>query len=346
MLQQKNIIFIAGGSIAALLLLLSTVLLFTGVSKLSDTKKKLGQAEKKLEGFYKRDPFPSKENVEREKENVEVFDEWFSRLLVVLTEHDLGEVMQSPSLLMRLLGDKKNELLNEARQSGTVLPDDFAFGFSRYFGTDAPLPAPGDVAKLNHQLIIAESVCKLFYKEGVTAIHKIERQEFEVKQVDTKTPVRRWSTTTSAKPEKTVEKNVKTQEKKKPEFDISSVYTKLPFSFEIEVKEKVLRSILNELARDDLFIVVTKMSLTAKGKSLVVAQPREVIRGGAGGDDSDVAGEEVSDGEKASSNENLVPPRNLRLVSGGNLERPLLVTMEMDVYTFLKSENVSGNDGK
>ena len=90
------------------------------------------------------------------------------------------------------------------------------------------------------------------------------------------------------------------------------------------------------------------MSLTAKGESLVVAQPREVIRGGAGGDDSDVVGEEeeVSDDEKASSNENLVPPRNLRLVSGGNLERPLLVTMEMDVYTFLKSENVSGNDGK
>lgn len=327
----------------ALFLLLSTVLLFTGVSKLSDTKKKLGQAEKKLEGFYKRDPFPSKENVEREEENVKVLNEWSDRLLGVLTDHDFGEVMQSPSLLMRLLGDKKNELLNEAQQSGTILPDDFSFGFRRYFGADAPLPAPGDVAKLNHQLIVAESICKLFYKEGVTAINKIERQEFEVKQADTKTPVRRWSTTTSVKQEKEVAKEVK-KEKKKTEFDASSVYAKLPFTFEFEAKEKVLRSILNELVKNKFFIVVTKLSMVSKGESLIVAQPREVIKERVDGAGAGVVTEDVNN--EKTSDENLVPPRNLRLVSGGNLERQLLVTMEIDVYTFLKSENAGKKDGK
>jgi len=296
MKMHKNIV---GGVVVMLLFGSVGFLLFKGINRLSNTRKKLEKSMMELSNYYRNDPFPSEENVAQEKKNVEVLQNWFGELIRNLREGQIEpKEDKSPSTFMDLLGDRKNGLIKLAKSSGAALPKNFAFGFDRYFASSVP-PAPDDVPRLTQQLTIIEDLCKVLLEERVKEIVAIGRSEFEDKRSRAASDI----------------KNADTG-------GMDDLYTKMHFVFEFKAKENSVWSILNCLTSHHMFIIPTLLQFEKQGEDILGSKPK---------------GEESRESEeKAADRFDDFPSRRERLVCGQEFETPMMVKLEVDVYTFLK----------
>lgn len=317
---KKNMLLAVVGCIAAALIGMVGFILFKGVSQLNKTKEKLEHSKTVLNGFYRKDPFPSEENVVQEKENVQILNNWFSELMRSLREGQIESEEKSPSVFMGFIGDKKNKLLELGRMGGTVLPENFAFGFDRYFAENSALPAPGDVPRLTQQLIIVEKLCKVFFEERTKEISRVVREEFEdaTGPSDYRRKSRHRSSQRHEPP--TV------QNKNTGIIGEDSLYAKQHLIFEFKAKENTVLNILNRLANHEMFIVVSLLQFEKEKPDVFPPQSRvEDKPEGSFGQNSD---------EKSPERSKDVPSRRDRMVCGKELEWPMRVKLELDVYTF------------
>ena len=181
-LNKKNILLIMCIVAAVGILGTAGFLLLKGISRLEKTKRKLNMSINTLKDFYQKDPFPSDKNVAQTKQNLKVLQHWSDRLITKLREKQIEPTAEkSPSIFMRLLSGKSNELIEYAKANSVHLPQDFAFGFNRYFASSVP-PVPEDVPKLTQQLLIIEKLCKTLFKERIKEVSTISRNKFEVER--------------------------------------------------------------------------------------------------------------------------------------------------------------------
>jgi hypothetical protein len=319
MTLNKNLIVIGGGVAVAVFLCLAVVMLARGVNKFKDTERELDDAMKRLRNFYFKNPFPSDENVNRARQNVAVLNEWSDKLLAALREEELNIENRSPTYLMDLLGDKKDEFAAKAKKSGTTISDDFWFGFDRYFQPDV-VPDPADVRKLTHQLIVVENLCNILFEEEADEIVDVTRDVFEKGVV-----------APGGRPSPRVRRNALEREEleedpKKVMQD--SLYDKLHFVLEFNTCEVNLWNVMNRIASHEIFMVVTSLELHNKKKNMHPIVPKTI-------EGATVLDEEGVPIDKFKG----VPPRRHRMVSGKesgivDVEIPMTVSMEIDVYAF------------
>jgi hypothetical protein len=302
MIAKKNIIMISTVVVGVLLVGFSGYLLYRGIDDLDRTEVKLKEAEEKLKVLHKSDPFPTIENVAKEKQNAQSLEDGLGKLMENLKA---GQVQPkaniTPSTFMTLFFAKRTELVNKALAHGIRVPPDFAFGFERYCVNSSPLPAPADLPLLSQQLAIIENLSNIIIDEKATNLTKIVREETG-SGADTNT--------------NSVPPTAKSKQ-------VAKLYSKLRFTIEFRVKEAGLLSILNRIASDKLFMAVSSLKVEKEGPDVLdVDLPR------ARADDDDVV--KPAAGTNALATASDEP----ELMCGLKLEKPMRVKMTVDVYKF------------
>jgi hypothetical protein len=297
MKKKHHIVFLIVISICSLFVVVTGITLIKRFNALQSTKAKLNSAENRLKQLFAANPFPSTQNVERVKVNVEELSRQYDELIDRMRKGQIDEEPErkSPTAFMQMLGRKRQELQEKADSADNVVPPNFPFGFERYFAPGAASPAPDDVPKLSQQLGIIEKLCKeVFIKRGVK-IEKVEREEIEQSL-----PGRY----------------------RKPVSQESPLFRKLQFVFVIKVKEALLKQILKELSRLDMFVVVNSLTIEKLSPDVrEIETPKPAT-------ETDVPAPPPEGAPK------VYPPRAQRVVCGPELEAPMKVELGLTVYIF------------
>ena len=338
----KNIMVVVGVVIVVLLLLGAVFVLGVGVWRLAKSEKQLGKLKGQWKEFYQKSkPFPSRENVLKEKENNQTIDNWFSKLMKALRKHQVEPENKSPSMFKGVLDEKRNKMLALARESDKdIVKSDFAFGFSRYLAS-GNLPAPENVPTLTQQLLIIEDLFGLLVESNVKEVLAIEREEFDAAGGEGDghgfAPLPPGMPGLSPGP----------QARRPGAIEGESLYGKLHFVFEFRAKESAVWDALNRLANHGMIVVVTSVQLDSEGPDVL-----KMIGAGAGEAAKGPGAEAVEDEAQPrrsvtrktkkpeaavapkAEEEKKIPTRQERVVSGPTKAFPVKARVEVDVYRF------------
>jgi hypothetical protein len=302
MTLKKNILIISGAAIAVLMVGLSGFLLNRGIAQLAETETKLAESKSTLVDLHKKDPFPSKKNIDDEKANVEGLQKSFGKLMTDLRAGEVQPIANiTPSTFMTLLYSKRNELINKAKQSGTTLPANFAFGFDRYCAADSRLPPPAELPLLSQQLVVIENLGDILLREKVKEIIKIAKDDSEIQAGAASASV-----------------------------DKKELFTKLHFVVEFKAKEGSLLDVLNSISSSKMFMAVSSIKVEKEGPDVL-----DVARATLGDDEaakpSDLALMGTGAVARAAA---MALSREERTVSGVRMEKMMKVTLTVDAYKF------------
>lgn len=312
MKSGKSILFPVLTAAFVVLLLAAGALLGRAILRLNSTKNDIRTCMTTLDGLYANNPFPSPGNVEREKENGHKLLGWFKELTKLARGEQEPPVERTPSNFMSLLGDRRAQLSQMANKNGVELAPSFAFGFDRYFAAGSTLPAKEDVPRLTEQLMIIDKLSAALFDEHVSALLSIEREEFEASSAGA-TAKRRGA----RRPAMTGPAVANTGLIGKDD-----LFGKMHFVIEMRAREKSLMSVLNRLAREDLFVTVTGVGVEKERSDILPVEEDETTK------EVDAAAE----GGVAQTNQ--IPSRSQRIISGTEVEQPMKVILDLDVYKF------------
>lgn len=344
--NNKKIILAAAGGVLLLVFVFAAIMLFRGIRQFGVAEQNLASARSQLDSFYKRDPFPSVENVSQTKGNVEVMRQWMRDIIDVAKRKQVEpDSTKSPSVFINMLAKVRDSLQSKAKQNGLAVEPEFGFGFDRYVKGE---PATTDfVPRLIQQLMIIDDICNVLIEEKAKAIISIEREEFDGVRSASARPSRGGrsgsgrSTTRGAAASELL--RASTIAAGKPddmtgEFRDDALDSNMKFVFNFMAKEESLLNILNRLARLEMFIVVTSVDVegtTPEPETEAAMTKTKAGRGSAStlppGFTSVDAGE-----KKPESKAEFVqtPSRQERVILGGQVEQPVKVRMELEVYRF------------
>ena len=295
MLGKKKIIFISAILSAVLILLSAAFLLVGGIRKLSGAKEDLVKLINAWKVYYKKNPFPSRENIAIEKENEDLLQNKYEELITKLKKGEIPLTKDKrPSLFMTTLGNGRNKMVKLAGENGVTIPEEFSFGFERYFKDGVP-PAPADVPRLTQQLAIIESICSILFEEKIKEINNVWREVFENSTANSREELVQSEQGDADKPKEHKEE----------------IVTKQHFIFEFSAKENSLVRILNRLADHEMISVVASVTLSSIKENLMDAPMLS-----------------------ASLKEVDPDPWRDRIVCGIETEKPMIVEMGIDVYAF------------
>jgi hypothetical protein len=313
---KTNIVVAAGVAVLVLMFSGAAFLLARGFSQFSSAGKKAEAQFKKLEAFYRRDPFPSAGNVEIAQTNATQLSEWYRKLSDDLAKGDLKVTERSPTMFMRRLQDTRNQLLLEAPKRGVVLKAEFAFGFDRYLsGGESSLPAPEVVPQLTQQLALVERISGILLASRVASLDAVEREDLES------------LTRAGAALQESEGEGDRRQKRAGPssgqpsEVAEAVAHTKMTFAVDFTANESALIEVLNALARDPVVIVVKSLSFRREWPDVLEGQKPAPPAAGAQGVPA------------------AIPERQERMVSGPATEKPARVRLEIEVYRFSGDES-------
>jgi len=352
-LDKKNILISLAVLIVVVLLVVAAFLLVRGIMQFNDSEAKLVVAKQRLQELYDKKPFSSQPNVNKEKENVAILNEWFLKLTAVLRKGQIEPVQKSPSTFMSLLQGMKPELIRQANEFSKVVSDDFGFGFERYLDTSSALPEPNDVPRLTQQLTIIEKLCGVLFSEKIEQLSVLQREVFETGP-DAGAASPGGSYVAKAKAgvaPKLVNKGAGL-------LGEEDLYAKLHFIVEFKAMESVVLNIMNKLANHEMFIVVSSVDIKKEGSGLDeirsritasvapatsqlrVAAPSSLSNNADPFDEKPVVADNAKSVSPAPGEQSTKPvaaekrDREARIVCGPELEKAMNIKIELDVYRF------------
>jgi len=295
----------------------ASVVLFRGLAESNRTRSARDDARRRLESFYNRNPFPSVENVEIEKRNLETAREWSRELLAELQHADIRVTERQP----RVFSSRRESIIADliatapvGEAGEKVVASDFAFGFDAYKGGQSADTA--DVQRLIRQLLITEQLIRAAYDSKVLRIAAISRDQFE----SGGSPAAAASQGGGRRGggEAVAEETAQDTH----EIDGPVPMTVERFTMQLTANEVSLVELMNRIAKLPVFAVVTRLDFSKQGSDYK-APPQEREAAGAG----------LAGGPTALANPQPVS-RTARLVTGRDLEAPLSVTLDIEVYSF------------
>lgn len=352
-MKKSRLIVICCASAAAVASVALVVLAALGFGKAGEAAERADKAVSAIDKVYKRNPFPSEENIDRAATNAAKRAEWTQKLAAAI---DAGSYPAARAMTpgdFNRMREKAIETMTKAAPEGEdgkpAIPDNFAFGFDRY--------ASGDPAKKVHverlvrQLRTMEALVGIIYDAGIVRFEGAGREAFEDASEDSghssgSRGSRDYFSATA-----------------------SGAITVLPlpppsgpvpmqrdrFEFQFAAREGALVSILDAIDSMRPFAMVTALALekTQTRPDVVFPDDEASKRARAGGDDSSRRGrrrrgaqaeEEAAAAPAAAAGLNERPaPRSARLVSGPLREAPVRVSMTVDVFSAPPER--SGNAG-
>ncbi len=304
----KKIIFLSVAAVLAVMFIASAVLLFRGIREFQREEARVNNKKTQLHKYYDKEPFPSSVNVDVERENVATAMKWFERTMTDLRERQVDTGYErSPSVFILNLQDKYRTITDMFPRNESI-----SIGFERYLAEDMRTPRPAEVPRLTEQLAIIEELVTILNKAGVKKLGKIDREVFEGAGQPVESAGYRSRGSGAARIRNSGAGLVAED----------SLYGKYRFVLDFEAEEEAVLKTLNGLVDHDLFVVVVYISME---------KPKGDVRH---------PGEIAVTERKAGDDEGEYPLREDRLVSGLQLEKPMSIRLELDVYKFAEETDI------
>lgn len=326
--KHKKTILIVVGVLVLLIFLGAAVLLYLKYVEFEKSRGALNNTLAEQQRLFNRIPFPSLDNITQENENFDLIKLTFAELVGAVRFGQIEPVQQSPAALNAQFWKVQKELSDLAKERGVRLPQDFDFGF-RNLMSGSPAPHP-DVPRLTQQLLIVGDLTRLLYDSRIVALRSVFREEFEgtigapgapggnvpaIRPLNVRgggaQPV---SGPVSANP---VVKDAGII----PE---GGLYGRMHFTLRFEARESSLPEILNRLASDQMFIVVTRLEIGGGVTSVSKPPAAATATPLAGGAPTQPA---------------KMLTRDERLVCGTR-ETIVIATIDVDVFRFRPTDEI------
>jgi hypothetical protein len=267
-------------------------------------------AMERLKALYGQKPFPAESNIQIEQANIASVEGWRKDLLKRLSAGGVVKVHKTPGTFKTYLSDVRKQLVQLTIRSGVAIPEGFAFGFATYANSELLPDSKDDLpSRLAEQLAIIEYICKILIDEKIYELNAVQRDELEAARVVPSGPPPKKSGKPGGAPAASAG------------VDSTNQYRKLHFVVEFKAKERAVVGVLNRLAKDPMFMVATGLELERTGVDTVGVAPVA-----EGAKDPNAAAPEA---------EQAAPPvREETFVSGPELDAPVRVRLDVDVYRF------------
>lgn len=348
---NKNIIIAGIGGVLLILLIFAAVMLFRGINQFGEAERNLVAKRGQLDGYYRKEPFPSADNVKIIKDNVSLLEEWIRSISDLAKRQQVEpDATKSPSAFVNMLSQVRNDLHSKAKKEGVQIEPEFAFGFGPYCEGQ---PATADfVPRLIQQLVIVDGVCKILIDEKAKEIHLIERDLFDgvpdaaaggAAEAGPRAARGGRRPSATAAPSATglvraSKISPAAADKQAGELIEGELASKMKFVFEFSAKESALINILNRLAMNEMFVVVTSVDIETADEPLSDQDKTEPAAANAPaslmlpfGLTPEAGASEV----KTKAPELKRPPsRQERVICGGKAELPARIRIEFEVYRF------------
>jgi hypothetical protein len=319
-MKRQQIILIVCGILLAAVCAAAGWFLFDAVVAKNAAAGERDQAYGELHGIYQAKVFPNKENIARVTEDQKTLEAWLATASNLVHRGDLQVDKKTPTSFKQALQATVRELSAQpGTLQGKMVAPGFNFGFDQYLGQSDSLPASEHVDRLTAQLTVIEKICKELYAANVLSLKTVSREVFdsgkkgENEQQENRPKDRRRSDRDSGSP--AAAKAAKTE--------ASAYCSKQRFTFEFQARPAAFIDALNRLAQMELFTVVASVEVGKSADSLAAynAKPSG-------------AGATAKDGTKAVEVDLAKVPHGERIVTNPELEPPVDVKLDIDVYSF------------
>ncbi len=254
---RKHMALIVAGSGALVLLVGALFLLikFRGAYQRVDARREA--TTERLSQLYRRDPYPSDENVVRMQTNFNVLEGYFEALFKNLRKDQLEATKMEPAEFPLLLEKTIRRLHARAAESAVVLPPRFAFGFDRY--AEGALPNATDVPRLVLQLRSIEELGGQLLESKIGSVISVQRTIFEqgaMLQQDTpaattRRGANRFSSASTERAAAPVQRG--------EQVDSSGLFSREHYVLSFEGRDAAIWEALNALSRCKVFAVVSRV---------------------------------------------------------------------------------------
>lgn len=301
----------------AVLLLGAAALLIRGISRFRDVSGQLNLSRHQLNVLYRRNPFPSEENIGMEMEHLQKLRQELTELIADLADGQVEPVQTAPLRFVEMFRETTRRLTDRAEEVDVSLPSEFAFGFQRHRA--GVLPNPADVPRLIQQLAIIEQLANVLYEARVNAIRAVERQAFESSDTLATAPapgVPRGGLWGDAAPTPVADQQRESPLKVGLLTD-DAIYASMRFTLEFTARENALLTVLNQLAAHRMFIIINQVDLDNRFVwNPVRATPADPAAAAAAAAPA------------------MAAARHARVATG--MEQPFNVKIDLEVYRFRK----------
>lgn len=344
---KKYMPLIVSGSIAIVLLIVGVFMALRYQSRYADIRRDLTTAESNIRQLVNRDPFPSDENMQVLRQNLDDMSVQLENLQEWMSQGQINfEGIRAPNDFMIKLASNLRSLRTKANQRGVQLPADFYFSFRRY--AEGDMPSMRHVPRLTRQLQMVAVICELLFEGRIDSIVSIERQEFDAasrdRSSDTGEPevIGRGAARFSPQPaDGTPARDTIHEEGRKP----AAGYAWEKFEIDFTVRETAFWSIMHTLSTTNLLVSVKDVSFEAidraqeRSRSPRARRPQSTRSSTEAGRSrlGDVIGREVGDEPPRPSGSTQDAdledvPREQRVVAGDGM---LNVSMTLNMFRFL-----------
>ncbi len=325
-MKRQQIVLIVCGALMAVLCLGAGWFLFSAMGARSDAAEQRNQAYQEVKSIYGAKVFPSEENVARVNEDEKALDAWLAGASALVHKGDLLIETNSPAVFKQSLQATVRTLKDQpGAVKGKVVESDFKFGFDKYLGDSASLPEKDNVWRLTQQLMVIEKICKELYAANILSLETVQREAFDDVQAEqpreeggsNRRPRRRDRQT-----ERAAAAPAGTQNKDAGEF-----FSKQRYSFVFQARPAAFIEALNRLAAMELFVVVAETEFRKTDDPLMKRDTRKKDKDAKAGARAEGIG--VAEAADLSA-----VPHVERIVTDPELEPPVSVKLDIDVYTF------------
>lgn len=255
---RKHIVLIVGGGIAVVLLVGALVMLFRFQGSYGVVNRELDAARSRLQQLMGRNPFPSAENIEKTRQNLDEAKGVALQLQDLLQRSQISGESMEPAEFAPLLERTSRRLMQRAQEFGVILPEGFAFGFSRYAAGE--LPTPESVPRLVAQLRAVEVLCDALFQAKVAQLDALSREAFDDIAGNNAEPVgmdSRRNTRRTATEEAPVISAV-------PPAETNELYSVERLMVEFQARETAAWDALNAIVRHPVFMAIADVRLENK----------------------------------------------------------------------------------
>jgi hypothetical protein len=328
MTLKKNRLFLVGGGTFVLLLLVEMAFLFMSASAFRMEKRLLKKRSAQLSRLHNRKPYPSVENVERQRKNLEQLEYQVGELLAALMRDPFPKARVEAVGFSAQAQGVIERLGRRAKEAGVEIPPSLEVGFSQY-ASGGTVPAEAHVPRLVRQLHSVERVADVLIRAEVGTIHSLSREIFEVQSAESSVSLRRRSRRSSPALREEGARHVSPSR-----VHAERLYHVERVDAEITARVDAIWRVLDLFASSPHFMVVAGFSHDTKA-DILSYNPEEIKRPGELDDETlRYLSEGILVGEQALS-------RSERIIAGNE---PVRVRLSVDVYDF--DPGNEGEDGR
>lgn len=324
-MKRQQIVLIVCGALLGVFCLGAGWFLFSAMGDRGAAADQRNEAYRDVQKIYGSKVFPSEENIARVNEDQKALEAWLTAASALVHKGDLQIETNSPAVFKQSLQATVRALSSQPGiLKGKVVESGFKFGFDKYLGDSASLPERDHVWRLTQQLMIIEKVCRELYAANILCLESVQRETFD--EVSAEQPQEeqgggRRRSRKDRQPERSAAAPSAAADR------AGEFYSKQRFTFAFQARPTALVEALNRLTAMDLFVVVAQTEFRKTDDPLMKRDTRKKDKDGKTG----AGAEGIGAAEPADL---TAVPHADRIVSDPELEPPVSVKLDIDVYSF------------